>query len=297
MSGKRLAVLQGVHKRYGPVVALDGIDLEIREGELLSLLGVNGAGKTTALSLITGQIPADAGMVSLFGGDPALPAQRARLGVMLQEAGLPETLRVGELVHLQCQYFATPMAVDEALTLAGLADLAGRRYGALSGGQKRRVQFALALAGNPKLLLIDEPTVGLDVGARRQFWQVIRDLKSRGVSIVLTTHYLEEADALADRIVVVGRGRVLAEGSPLAIKSRAQGRRVSARTSLDLATVRRFAHVAEATESEGRTTLRSPQVEDVLRQWLAADPGLADLTVDALSLEDAFVALTEETSP
>jgi ABC-2 type transport system ATP-binding protein len=294
MSTQVLAALRGAHKRYGAIPALDGIDLEIREGELLSLLGVNGAGKTTALSLITGQIRADAGTVELFGGDPTLPAQRARLGVMLQEAELPEKLRVRELVHLQCQYFAAPMAVDGALALAGLGELAGRRYEQLSGGQKRRVQFALALAGNPRLLLIDEPTTGLDVGARRQFWQVVRDLKSRGVSIVLTTHYLEEADALADRIVVIGRGRVLADGSPMAIKARTHGRRIGAQSRLDLATVRGFAHVAQASESEGRITVRSAHVEDVLRQWLAADPGLTDLTVEALSLEDAFVELTAE---
>lgn len=292
-----LAALHGVHKRYGAIQALAGLDLEIREGELLSLLGVNGAGKTTALSLITGQIPADAGTVSLFDGDPTLPAQRARLGVMLQEAELPEKLRVGELVHLQCQYFDAPLAVDEALALAGLGSLSDRRYEQLSGGQKRRVQFALALAGNPRLLLVDEPTTGLDVGARRQFWQVIRDLKARGVSIVLTTHYLDEADALADRIVVIGGGRVLAEGSPMAIKTQAQGRRVGARTRLPLSVVREFAHVSHASESEGRITLRSPRVEDVLRQWLAADPDLADLTVEALSLEDAFIALTGESMP
>lgn len=294
MSTRVLAALRGASKRYGTVVALDGLDLEIREGELLSLLGVNGAGKTTALSLITGQMPADAGSVELFGGDPGLPTQRARLGVMLQDAELPEKLRVAELVHLQCQYFATPMAVSEALSLAGLNELSDRRYDQLSGGQKRRVQFALALAGNPSLLLIDEPTTGLDVGARRQFWQVIRDLKARGVSIVLTTHYLEEADALADRIVVIGKGRVLAEGTPMAIKSRARGRRISARTGLSLADVRGFTHVEAVTGSEGRISLRSHRVEAVLRQWLAADPGLSDLTVEALSLEDAFVALTEE---
>jgi ABC-2 type transport system ATP-binding protein len=296
MSTRVLAALRGASKRYGTVVALDGLDLEIREGELLSLLGVNGAGKTTALSLITGQMPADAGSVELFGGDPFLPTQRARLGVMLQDAELPEKLRVGELVHLQCQYFATPMAVSEALSLAGLHELPDRRYDQLSGGQKRRVQFALALAGNPSLLLIDEPTTGLDVGARRQFWQVIRDLKARGVSIVLTTHYLEEADALADRIVVIGKGRVLAEGTPMAIKSRARGRRISARTGLSLADVRGFTHAEAVTGSEGRISLRSHRVEAVLRQWLAADPELADLTVEALSLEDAFMALTGEAS-
>jgi ABC-2 type transport system ATP-binding protein len=158
------------------------------------------------------------------------------------------------------------------------------------------VQFALALAGNPSLLLIDEPTTGLDVGARRQFWQVIRDLKARGLSIVLTTHYLEEADALADRIVVIGKGRVLAEGTPMAIKSRARGRRISARTGLSLADVRGFTHVEAVTGSEGRISLRSHRVEAVLRQWLAADLELADLTVEALSLEDAFMALTGEAS-
>ncbi len=294
MTNRVFAALRAVSKRYGAISALDGMNLEIREGELLSLLGVNGAGKTTALSLITGQLQADAGSVELFGGDPTEPQQRAHLGVMLQEAELPEKLKVRELIHQQSQYFASALGINETLELSGLADLAARRYEQLSGGQKRRVQFALALAGNPRLLLIDEPTTGLDVGARRQFWQVVRELKARGVSIVLTTHYLEEADALADRIVVMGQGRVLADGSPTAIKSRAQGRRVSARTALSLETVQSFAHVSQASASEGRIALRSPRVEDVLRQWLAADPTLAELTVEALSLEDAFLTLTQE---
>jgi ABC-2 type transport system ATP-binding protein len=292
-----LAAWRGAVKRYGAITALDGLDLEIHAGELVALLGVNGAGKTTALGLITGELAPDAGRVELFGGDPALPARRARLGVMLQEAELPETLKVGELVHLQTRYFDAPMAIDRTLALAGLESLGDRRYEQLSGGQKRRVQFALALAGDPALMLIDEPTTGLDVGARRQFWQVIRDLKARGVSIVLTTHYLEEADALADRIVVIGRGRVIAEGTPREIKSRASGRRISARSVLPLDRVRGFAHVAQASASDGRIHLTSARVEDVLREWLAADDELADLTVEALSLEDAFVELTREPAP
>lgn len=297
MASQALAALRGVTKRYGAITAVTRIDLEIRGGELLSLLGVNGAGKTTALSLLTGQLKADEGTVELFGGDPTLPAQRKRLGVMLQEAELPEKLKVGELVHQQAQYFDAPLAVDETLAISGLTELATRRFDQLSGGQKRRVQFAIALVGNPKLLLIDEPTTGLDVGARRQFWQVVRELKARGVSIVLTTHYLEEADALADRIVVIGKGRVLADGTPAAIKARVQGRRVGARTNLHIEAVRAFAHAGEVTLSEGRVTLRSPRVEDVLRQWLAADPHLSDLTVEALSLEDAFLSLTQGAAP
>jgi ABC-2 type transport system ATP-binding protein len=292
-----LAALHGVTKRYGSIVAVDAIDVSIRAGELVSLLGVNGAGKTTALSLITGQLSADSGTVELFGGDPRIPAQRKRLGVMLQEAELPEKLKVRELIHQQSQYFDAPLPVAQTLEISGLNELATRRYDQLSGGQKRRVQFAIALAGNPQLLLIDEPTTGLDVGARRQFWQVIRELKARGVSIVLTTHYLEEADALADRIVVIGQGRVLAEGSPAQIKARVQGKRVSARSSLSADQVAALPFALSVDQGEGRFVLRSPRVEELLRAWLAADPALADLTVEALSLEDAFLSLTQGAKP
>jgi ABC-2 type transport system ATP-binding protein len=287
-----LARLAAAHKRYGAVHALQGIDLEIRAGEVLAVLGANGAGKTTALGLLTGRIGADAGEVELMGGDPRDPARRRGIGVMLQEASLPDGLRVAEQVRLQSSYYARPRPVQETLELAGIADLGRRNYGELSGGQQRRVQFALALCGRPPLIFVDEPSAGLDVDARRNLWEVLRRLRAEGAGIVLTTHYLEEADALAERIVVLAGGRVLAQDTPAGIKARAAGRRLRARSTLAPELIAGWPEVDGLQSHEGRIELRSRQPEAVLRRWLAADPALSELDVSALSLEEAFVSLT-----
>ena len=287
-----LAVLRGASKRYGSVLALDRVDLEVRPGEVLAVLGANGAGKTTALGLLTGRIGPDAGTATLFGADPREPAARRRIGVMLQDTRLPDTLRVAEHVRLFSSYYAAPRPVAQTLALAGLADIARRPYGALSGGQQRRVQFALAICGRPSLLFVDEPTVGLDVEARRTFWQVLRGLRDEGAGIVLTTHYLEEADALADRIVLLAGGRVVAQDTPAGIKSLAASRQVRARTRLSQAEVAAFAGVESVELSDGATLVRCRAPEDVLRQWLAADTSLHDLDVRGVNLEDAFLSLT-----
>jgi ABC-2 type transport system ATP-binding protein len=287
-----LARLQHARKSYGAVLALDNVDLEVRAGEVLAVLGSNGAGKTTALGLISGRIAPDAGRAELLGGDPREARQRRGIGVMLQDATLPESLRVAELVRLHASYYPQPRALAETLALAGLTDLARRPYAALSGGQQRRVQFALAICGRAPLVLIDEPSSGLDVEARRALWEVVRNLRREGTGIVLTTHYLEEADALADRIVVLAAGRVLAQGTPHEIKALAAGRRLCARTRLALDVMRSWPD-AEARElSDGRIELRSRTPEAVLRRWLALDAELSELEVAPLSLEEAFVSLT-----
>ena len=287
-----IARLVGAHKRYGAITALDGIDLELRRGELLALLGSNGAGKSTALGLLTGRLAADAGEVSLFGADPREAQARRRIGVMLQEARLPETLRVRELVHLFASYYPAPRAVDETLALTGLTELAQRRYAALSGGQQRRVQFALAICGAPELVFVDEPTTGLDVEARRGFWQVIQALREAGTSIVLTTHYLEEADALAERVVLIERGRVLAEDTPSGLKSRAQGARIRCVTRLTAAELAALPEV-QSVESEGsRVSIRCSDSDALLRRLLSLDPALHGIEIRPLNLEDAFLALT-----
>lgn len=214
-----IAELTNVTKRYGDVTALDGLSLGLEAGRVTALLGPNGAGKTTAVKLLLGLTRASSGTATLFGRDPHDVKARQRTGVMLQVANVPQTLRVREHVHLFCSYYPNPMPVDEALAIAGLATVADRKYGALSGGQKQRVLFALAICGNPDLLFLDEPTVGLDVESRRGFWQEVRRLAAGGRSILLTTHYLEEADALADRVVIVRQGRIVADGTPEEVKS------------------------------------------------------------------------------
>lgn len=290
-----LASLRAAHKRFAAQVALQALDLDVYAGEVLALLGPNGAGKTTALGLLTGRIAPDRGSVQLFGRDPRDAATRRGIGVMLQEAQLPDTLTVAEQVRLFASYYPQPRSVDETLQLAGLGDVGGRKYGQLSGGQQRRVQFALAIAGRPALLFVDEPTTGLDVEARRGFWRVLRELRAQGAAIVLTTHYLEEADALADRVVLLGAGRVLAEGTPQAIKSRVAGKRLRCRTSLTLAQLAAFAEVESVQHSGELVELRSCRPEDLLRQLLAADAGLSDLELAPLSLEEAFLSLTAAT--
>ena len=295
-TGPALAQLIGVSKRYGKTLALDNIDLAIRPAQVVALLGPNGAGKTTALALLTGAVRADSGSVSLFGGDPTDWRVRRQIGVMQQSANLPETLRVAEHVRQFSGYYPNPRALDETLAMAGISDLAARRYDALSGGQQRRVQFALAICGQPPLLFIDEPTVGLDVESRRAFWKVIAGLRAAGTSILLTTHYIEEADALADRIVLVGKGRVLAEDTPAGIKARASGKRIRCTSNLDITRLAQWPHVSSATREGHTIELRSAVAEPLLRRLLDADPQLADIEVMPLSLEEALAALaTSET--
>ena len=212
------AQLTGVVKRYDATTALNGLDLTIRPGELLSLLGANGAGKTTAVRLLLGLARPTSGEVRVFGQDPRDTASRTRVGAMLQVARLPETLRVREHIALFSSYYPDPMPMSEVIEVAGLQGLEKRKYGQLSGGQQKRTLFALAICGNPDLLILDEPTTGLDVEARRGLWKQIRAFIARGRSVLLTTHYLGEAEALADRVVVINKGVVVAEGTPREIK-------------------------------------------------------------------------------
>lgn len=208
-----LARLRGVRHHYGKTLALDGLDLALPAGQVLALLGPNGAGKSTAISLLLGLQRADAGTAELFGLPPQSLEARRRAGVMLQAAAVPDTLKVGELIDLTRAYYPQPRSVADLVALAGLDGLMARRYGQLSGGQQRRVQFALAVCGRPDLLFLDEPTTGLDIDARQTLWKAIRELRGQGCAVLLTTHYLEEAEALADRVVVVNHGRVVAEGT------------------------------------------------------------------------------------
>ncbi len=203
------------------VEALRGLDLTIRPGELVALLGANGAGKTTAVRALLGLSKPTTGEVRVFGGDPRDARSRTRIGAVLQIARLPETLRVWEHIHLFSSYYPNPRPIEEVIAAAGLEGLEKRKFGQLSGGQQKRVLFALALCGNPDLLVLDEPTTGLDVEARRALWKQIRAFVAGGRSVLLTTHYLAEAEALASRVVVIHKGVVMAEGTPQEIKGNA----------------------------------------------------------------------------
>ena len=289
-----LARLHDVSKSYGKVRALDGVDLSVRGGELLALLGPNGAGKSTAIGLLLGLIRADAGSATLFGADPQRIDARRGIGVMLQDAALPATLRVGELIRLTASYYPSPRTVAESAELAGVADLLQRPYGKLSGGQQRRVQFALALCGRPRVLFLDEPTVGMDIEARQKLWAAIRHLVAEGNAVVLTTHYLEEAEALADRVCVMARGKVISEGSVDALRARIALKRVWCSTRLPLAEVSLWPEVAEARIDGERLCLSTEYVELLVRRLLAQDLYLSALEVRAAGLAEAFTELTRD---
>ena len=284
--------LVGVTKKYGHVTALDDVGLALERGRVTALLGPNAAGKTTAVKLLLGLTRPTSGTVRLFGSDPTEPWNRRRTGVMLQIAKVPETLTVREHVHLFSSYYPAPMPVDAAIAAAGLTDVADRRFGALSGGQRQRVQFALAICGNPDLLFLDEPTTGMDVESRRGFWQQVRALASAGRSILLTTHYLEEADALADRVVLLRGGRIVADGTAAEIKSRAASRRVRCVTKLDEIEIRSMPGVRSVRRDGVITEILTAEAERVTRDLLMRDASLAGLEVSGAGLEEAFLTLT-----
>lgn len=289
-----VARLEGVRKNYGDVQALRGVEFNVHCGEVLALLGPNGAGKTTAVKLLLGLIPPNAGKVRVFGGDPTNPENRMRAGAMLQVGRVPETLRVREHIDLFSSYYPKPMPLAEVLAATGLEKLGDRRFGDLSGGQRQRVLFALAICGDPDLLFLDEPTVGLDVEARRLLWNEIRNLVARGKTVMLTTHYLQEADALADRVVVINQGQIIAEGTPAEIKAQTSGRRIRCITTLNYASLLQIPGVTEVRQDREAIEIHAGQAESVVRELLARDPSLSGLEITSAGLEEAFLALTRD---
>jgi ABC-2 type transport system ATP-binding protein len=287
-----VARLQNVSKNYGAVQALRQVNLEVRQGEILAVLGPNGAGKTTAVKLLLGLAAPNAGSVSVFGADPRNPDTRLRTGAMLQVARVPETLRVREHVELFSSYYPHPLPVADTLAAAGLTQLATRKFGDLSGGQKQRVLFALAICGDPDLLFLDEATLGLDVEARRLLWDQIRSLAGRGKAVLLTTHYLQEADALADRILVINRGEIIAEGSPSQIKSQTGGKQIRCSTRLSVPEVQSIRGVVDVKAEGDNLVIQASVAEPVLRELLNRDSELSELEVTSAGLEEAFLALT-----
>ncbi|RUL73994.1 ABC transporter ATP-binding protein [Dyella choica] len=294
ISSDVVARLDGVEKRYNGVTALDGVNLLLQRGELLAVLGPNGAGKSTSIGLLLGLMRPDRGQVELFGLDPQRIDARRRIGVMLQTAMLPPTLRVGELLRLVASYYPQPRPLEESAALAGIGDLLNRPYGKLSGGQQRRVQFALALCGRPELVFLDEPTVGMDIDARRKLWNAMRTLVAEGCSVVLTSHYLEEAEALAQRVIVMAKGRVLSEGSVDALRAQVPLTRIRCATDLDPAAVSAWPQVTSVEREGARLLINTSEPENVLRRLLDADAGLGALEVQRAGLAEAFTELTRE---
>jgi ABC-2 type transport system ATP-binding protein len=300
-----VASLTRITKRYANgVLALDNLSLTLRRGEIVALLGPNGAGKSTAVKLMMGLSTPTGGSVRIFGGDPRQTATRLRTGVMLQVGRAPEMLRVSEHINIFRGYYPNPMAYADIVRAAGLEGVEGRMFGQLSGGQKQRMLFALSLAGDPDLIFLDEPTAGLDVEARRGMWVQIRSLAERGKTVLLTTHYLEEADALAHRIVVINKGRMVCEGTPAEVKSLGSGtsgnstsrslKIIRCSTSLAASTLLAIPGVTTAEANGPLTSITSTQAEATLREMLALDQNLHSLEVQSPALEDAFLALTAE---
>jgi len=292
-----VARLEGVSKNYGATQALRGVNFQVRAGEVVALVGPNGAGKTTAVKLLLGLMPPNVGRVRVFGSDPTNPENRLRTGAMLQVGRVPETLRVREHIDLFSTYYQRPMPAEQVLAAAGLEKLGDRKFGELSGGQKQRVLFALAICGDPDLLFLDEPTVGLDVEARRLLWDEIRQLVGRGKTVLLTTHYLHEADALADRIAVINRGEIIAQGTPAEMKAKTSGKRIRCITTLNLNRLRQMTGVREVREDREAVEIHTSTVEPVVRELLAADTALSGLEITSAGLEDAFLALTQDSQP
>src|SRR3984957_730415 len=291
-----VASLEGVNKNYGPVKALRAVDFQVRSGEVVAMLGPNGAGKTTAVKLLLGLLQPNAGKARVFAGDPVNPETRMRTGAMLQVGRVPETLRVREHIDLFSSYYEKPLPLAEVLAATGLEKLSNRKFGDLSGGQRQRVLFALAICGDPDLLFLDEPTVGLDVEARRLLWDEIRRMVGRGKTVLLTTHYLQEADALADRVAVINQGEIIAQGTPSEIKAKTSGKRIRCITSLSIQTLRQIAGVSEVREDREAVEIHAVEAEPVVRELLARDARLSGLEITSAGLEEAFLALTQEST-
>jgi ABC-2 type transport system ATP-binding protein len=288
--------VSGLRKTFGAVTAVDGIDLTVAPGEVVALLGPNGAGKTTTIEMLLGLSRPDSGTVRVLGLDPVAAVRSGGVGAMLQSGGLLRDLSVGETVRLVAAMHRSPLPVGRALELAGIGDLADRRIETLSGGQRQRVLFALAVVPDPGLVVLDEPTVAMDVETRRAFWVAMHELAQEGRSVLFATHYLDEADQSADRIVLMAAGRIVADGPATQIKAAVDVRRV--RATLPAGDLDRLASLpgVSLAERQGATvTLTCDDADAALRALVETEPGARDFEVRGADLEDAFLALTAST--
>ena len=285
--------IRGLVHRYGDLTALAGVDLTVESGECVALLGPNGAGKTTLVRNVIGLIEGKADLIEVAGGNPRSAETRRRLGVVQQAVGFPRSLTVGEIVGgAAARRGCPPEAASQAIVEMGLAGLEKRRAAKLSGGQQQRLQLAMGLVADPVLLVLDEPTEGLDVEARRRFWNTIRRRLDDGAGVLITTHLVEEAAAVADRVVVVDRGRVVAEGTPDELRRTLPDRRISVQTKVPESVIRALDSVEAVELRDGRTVITTTDSEQVVRVLLDLDPEANDLTVATASLEEVLVAIT-----
>jgi ABC-2 type transport system ATP-binding protein len=295
MTGGPAFALHGLTKRFGPVTAVGGVSVEVARGEVVALLGPNGAGKSTTVDMLLGLTKPDAGEVTVAGGSPREAVDRGLLGAMMQNGALLGDATVGEIVDLVVSTHAKPLPAAEVIARAGLEKLVKRRCGKLSGGERQRVRFALALAGNPDLLVLDEPTAAMDVDGRRAFWTAIREFAATGRTVLFATHYLAEAEDYADRVVLLRHGTVVADGPVAEVRAAVSGRVLKAvvpdATETDLA---RLPGVTTVQLRAGRAELACADSDAAIRALLAKYPRAADIEITALGLEEAFLALTAD---
>jgi ABC-2 type transport system ATP-binding protein len=290
--------LTGVHKNFGHVQAVKGVDLQIETGEIVAILGPNGAGKTSTIDIILGLSQPNAGQVSVLGMHPRQAITHGLVSAVMQTGGLLKDLTVAETVEYTASLFAQSQASGEVLSRAGIVDIADRRVGKCSGGEQQRLRFALALLPDPELLVLDEPTTGMDVEGRRNFWSAIRKDAEQGRTVLFATHYLEEADAYADRIVLLAHGRIVADGTASEIKAMAAGRTVRATLAGASEAMLRGIPGADTVEVRGETVLVHSNDSDAVARYLLTQTSARDLEITARGLEDAFIALTgDDTTP
>jgi ABC-type multidrug transport system ATPase subunit len=286
--------LHGVRRSFGAVRAVDGIDLRLQLGEIAALLGPNGAGKTTTIDMILGLGQPDQGTVTVLGRAPSAAISRGLVGAVMQTGGLLKDITVRETIRLTASLFVDPRPVEEVLERAGIAGIGDRLVGKCSGGEQQRLRFALALLPDPALMVLDEPTSGMDVEGRRDFWTAIRRDAERGRTVLFATHYLEEADAYADRIILLRQGRIVADGTPAEVRNLSSGRSVRASLAgADQATLRGLPGVL-AVESRGDRVLIQTTDSDAVARYLLTGTAARDVEIVAHNLEDAFLALTSE---
>ena len=294
MTTSKAVELRNVTKTYGSIRAVDGLSLSIEPGEVVAFLGPNGAGKTTTIDMMLGLATPTTGSVSVFGGTPADAIAQGRISAVMQTGGLLRDLTVRETVELTSALFAHTRSVKEVLTRAGIADIGDRRVATCSGGQQQRLRFALALLPDPDLLVLDEPTTGMDVEGRRDFWNAIRQDASTGRTVLFATHYLDEADAYADRIVLVRHGKIVADGSAAEVKNLAAGRTVTATLpGVDRSVLLALPGV-DRVETRGDRVIVHGRDSDAVARFLLNDAHATDLEIVSRNLEDAFLALTTD---
>ena len=296
-----IATITQVCKSFDNNPVLTDINLTLNEAEILSILGPNGAGKTTLINTLLGRLSLDQGEISLFGYPPASMPVKRQTGAMLQVSGLPDMSTIKEHITLFQSYYAHPMEYEQIMNYSGLKEIENQYSKTLSGGQKQRLLFALAICGNPKLLFLDEPTVGMDITARKSLWSAIESLKAQGTSILLTTHYLEEADQLSDRIVMLNKGRIVREGTPEEIKSKISTKKIRFKSSTKLSNLLALSSVSKVKQLSNKPEyfeLESESAEKTIQELFENNISINDLTITGAALEDAFETINlQENTP